>query len=79
MIEIPSWAWGLMVTALTGAAGLLIGMVSFYMKEIRDRLSRLEKGLKDHAEQVGRRVSELNERIVKLEVLSGGRYGTRSA
>lgn len=75
MIEIPSWAWGLMVTALTGAAGLLIGMVSFYMKEIRDRLSRLEKGLKDYAEQVGK----LNERIVKLEVLSGGRYGTRSA
>lgn len=75
MIEIPSWAWGLMVTALTGAAGLLIRMVSFYMKEIRDRLSRLEKGLKDYAEQVGK----LNERIVKLEVLSGGRYGTRSA
>lgn len=75
MIEIPSWAWGLMVTALTGASGLLIRMVSFYMKEIRDRLSRLEKGLKDYAEQVGK----LNERIVKLEVLSGGRHGTRSA
>lgn len=75
MIEIPSWAWGLMVTTLTGASGLLIRMVSFYMKEIRDRLSRLEKGLKDYAEQVGK----LNERIVKLEVLSGGRHGTRSA
>lgn len=55
-VEIPAWAWGLILIVLTGGFGILGRMLSYYA-------GRIDKRLDGHDEDIG----EVNKRLGKVE------------
>lgn len=65
-VEIPAWAWGLIVLVLTGGFGTLGKMLSYYAGQI-------DKRLDGHDEEIGdlrKRQGKVENRVTALEARS---------
>jgi len=72
MLEVPSWAWGLVVMVLAGTGGLLIKSVSHYLSRIETKVDAVPPMIASLERRVEERFRNVEHRLTVVEVKRHG-------
>lgn len=62
MVEIPSWAWGILLSVLGGGSAAITSAIMYYARRLEQRLDAHDRRLEEHAVALARLDARLEGR-----------------